>query len=54
MSYEDMERMFAYGLPSARLWSVGLEEHCKESDLQKRIDAVALSIPNAREAGLYE
>src|SRR5438046_1263506 len=33
-----MEQMFAYGQPAARLWSVGLEEHCAENDLQKRIE----------------
>lgn len=37
MSYEDMEQMFAYGQPAARLWSVGLEEHCDLDDLPKRI-----------------
>src|SRR5215831_9913544 len=38
MSYQIMERMFAYGQPSARVWSVGLEEHCDEADLPKRIE----------------
>jgi hypothetical protein len=37
MGYADMERMFSYGQPAARLWSVGLEEHCADSDLAKRI-----------------
>jgi hypothetical protein len=38
MSYADMERMFSYGQPAAHLWSVGLEEHCGDADLPKRIE----------------
>jgi hypothetical protein len=36
--YADMERMFAYGQPKARLWSIGLEEYCSEDELPKRIE----------------
>jgi hypothetical protein len=36
--YLAMERMFAYGQPHAQLWCVGLEEHCDDEDLPRRIE----------------
>lgn len=36
--YEAMAKMFAYGQQNARMWVVGLEEHCgDDADLAKRI-----------------
>jgi hypothetical protein len=35
---EAMKQMFGYGHPQARLWVVGLEEHCEDdSDIEERI-----------------
>jgi hypothetical protein len=37
--YEAMAEMFAYGQPNAKMWLIGLEEHCGDAnDLQERID----------------